>query len=460
MNKKHSLLLVDDEKKILDILNINFSKDYNVFLAKNGIEALTILDTYPIDVIVSDLRMPEMDGKELLDFTRKEFPSIPFIIVTAYGTIEDAVESIKKGAFDYILKPIKIEELKHKIEKALSLNALLHENEELKTKIKSLESSKKIVTVDPEMKKLLNIAEQVAKTNATVLITGETGTGKQLFAEYIHNKSMVANGPFVEINAGAIPQELLESELFGYEKGAFTGAVKTKKGKFELADNGTLFIDEIGEMPISQQVKLLHAVEQNKITRVGGTKEIPVNVRLITATNRNLKEEVEKGNFRKDLFYRLSVVTLKLLPLRDRKADIPVLVEYFIKKYSSSDIKVEDEVMSLFLNYSWPGNIRELENVIQQAVIFAKNGVITKYQVSEDIINQSFSIPLNKDEFQRLKKDKVDIIASKLEIQYLNNLLKQTGGNITKAAALSGYNRRQLQNLISKHNINPRNFKK
>ncbi len=460
MNKKHSLLLVDDEKKILDILNINFSKDYNVFMAKNGIEALTILDTYPIDVIVSDLRMPEMDGKELLDFTRKEFPSIPFIIVTAYGTIEDAVESIKKGAFDYILKPIKIDELKHKIEKALSLNALLHENEELKTKIKSLESSKKIVTVDPEMKKLLNIAEQVAKTNATVLITGETGTGKQLFAEYIHNKSMVANGPFVEINAGAIPQELLESELFGYEKGAFTGAVKTKKGKFELADNGTLFIDEIGEMPISQQVKLLHAVEQNKITRVGGTKEIPVNVRLITATNRNLKEEVEKGNFRKDLFYRLSVVTLKLLPLRDRKADIPVLVEYFIKKYSSSDIKVEDEVMSLFLNYSWPGNIRELENVIQQAVIFAKNGVIIKYQVSEDIINQSFSIPLNKDEFQRLKKDKVDIIASKLEIQYLNNLLKQTGGNITKAAALSGYNRRQLQNLISKHNINTRNFKK
>ena len=266
----------------------------------------------------------------------------------------------------------------------------------------------------------------------------------------------------MEINAGAIPHELLESELFGYEKGAFTGAVQTKKGKFELANNGTLFLDEIGELPLDLQVKLLHAVERKKITRVGGTKEIPVNVRLITATNRDLKKEIQNKNFRSDLYYRISVVTLKLPPLRERKGDIPILVNYFLEKHNPNKnikYKVDDQAMQILLNYSWPGNIRELENVIHQAIIFAKNGVITKSHLPDEIVNQSFDIPLSKEQFQELKKQQTEKIISKLEQQYLTKLLTYTKGNISRAAEISGYNRRQLQNLLAKHNINPKNFK-
>lgn len=462
MNKKANILFVDDEKKILDILNINFSQEFNVFLASDGLEAKRIIETQPLDIVITDLKMPKMDGRELLAFVKNEFPFLPVVIVTAFGSIEDAVDAIKKGAFDYIVKPLKIDELRQIINKALTYHQLLNENKKLKSKLKEVEEYRKIITVDPEMKKILALAEQVAKTDASVLITGETGTGKQLMAEFIHRMSQVADGPFVEINAGAIPHELLESELFGYEKGAFTGAVQSKKGKFELANNGTIFLDEIGEMPLDLQVKLLHVVEQNKVVHIGGTKEIPVNVRLITATNRNLKAEIENKNFRSDLYYRLSVVTIKLLPLRERKVDIPLLVEFFINKHNPSkqiNYTVDQEAMSLLLNYSWPGNIRELENVVQQAMIFAKDGVISANHLPSEIRDQSFSMPLQKDEFQNLKKSKIDKIVSKLEIQYLNQLLAKTNGNVSKAAEISGYNRRQLQNLLAKHNINPRNFK-
>ncbi len=462
MNKKANILFVDDERKVLDILNINFSQEFNVFLASNGLEAKRIIETQPLDIVITDLKMPKMDGKELLAFVKNEFPFLPVVIVTAFGSIEDAVDAIKNGAFDYIVKPLKIDELRQIINKALTYHQLLDENKKLKSRLKEVEEYRKIITVDPEMKKILALAEQVAKTDASVLITGETGTGKQLMAEFIHRMSQVSDGPFVEINAGAIPHELLESELFGYEKGAFTGAVKSKKGKFELANNGTIFLDEIGEMPLDLQVKLLHVVEQNKVVHIGGTKEIPVNVRLITATNRDLKAEIEKNNFRSDLYYRLSVVTIKLLPLRDRKVDIPLLVDFFINKHNPSkqiNYTVDQEAMSLLMNYSWPGNIRELENIVQQAMIFAKDGKITANHLPKEIQEQSFTMPLQKDDFQQLKKEKVDKIVSKLEIQNLNQLLAKTNGNVSKAAEISGYNRRQLQNLLAKHNINPRNFK-
>ncbi len=447
---------------MLDILKINFSRDYQVLIARNGLEAKEIIERQPLDLVISDLKMPKMDGRQLFSFVQQEYPYLPFVIMTAYGTIEDAVEAIKNGAFDYIVKPVKIEELRQVIKKALNYYELVSENTRLKAKLEKIEEYRKIVTVDPEMKKVLSLAEQVAKTDANVLILGETGTGKQLMAEFIHNMSLVADGPFVEINAGAIPRELLESELFGYEKGAFTGAVQTKKGKFELANNGTLFLDEIGELPLDLQVKLLHAVERNKIVRVGGTKEIPINVRLIAATNRDLKKEIENKNFRSDLYYRLSVVTLRLPPLRKRRVDIPLLIDFFLQKHRLKDnveYKIDEEAMSILLNYSWPGNIRELENVIQQAMIFAQNGVITKAQLPEDVVNQSFTIPLDKESFQNVKKEHIEKVVSDLEIQYLNKLLSQTKGNISKAAELSGYNRRQLQNLLAKHNINTKNFK-
>lgn len=462
MTSKPNILFVDDETKMLDILSLNFSQDYHVFLAKNGLEAKTIIEQHPLDLIISDLKMPKMDGKSLLSFVKTEFPSLPFIIMTAYGTIEDAVEAIKNGAFDYVVKPLQIDELKQVVKKALHYYELLTENNKLKAKLNRFEKYRKIVTIDPVMKKTLILAEQVAKTNANVLITGESGTGKQLMAEFIHNMSMVAKGSFVEINAGAIPHELIESELFGHEKGAFTGAVQTKKGKFELADNGTIFLDEIGELPLDLQVKLLHVVEQNKLIRVGGTKEIPINVRLITATNRDLKQEIEKNNFRSDLYYRLCVVSVELPPLRQRQVDIPMLARFFMKKHQQikeNDYKIENEAMSVLQDYSWPGNIRELENIIQQAMIFSENGLITKEQLPSEIVENAFSVPLNKDAFQLLKKEKTEKILSALEFQFLNRLLSTTKGNISKASEISGYNRRQLQNLLSKHNINSRNYK-
>ncbi len=460
---KPNILLVDDEKKMLDILQINLSAAYKVYVAENGLEAQQIIKNYPLDMVISDLKMPKMDGRELFAWVKKEFPSLPFIIMTAFGTVEDAVDAMKNGAFDYIVKPLKLDVLKQTIEKTLHFQALVSENRKLKDKLIRVEEYRKIITADPQMNKILNFAKQAAQSDANVLITGESGTGKQLMAEYIHNMSNVSDGPFVEINAGAIPHELLESELFGHEKGAFTGAVKSKPGKFELANNGTLFLDEIGELPIDLQVKLLHVVEQNKITRVGGTKEIITKVRLVTATNRNLLEEVENKKFRSDLYYRLRVISISLPSLKQRKSDIPLLAKMFVKKHfqnGSDKIPVfSPEALDVLMNYSWPGNIRELENVVQQALIFAVDGKITKENLPPELLNGNSNFPVTKDAFQKIKQEKTDEIITDLEIQFLTGLLNKSGGNVTKAAEISGYNRRQLQNLLAKYHFNLQNFK-
>ncbi len=460
---KPNILLVDDEKKMLDILQINLSAAYKVYVAENGLEAQQIIKNYPLDMVISDLKMPKMDGRELFAWVKKEFPSLPFIIMTAFGTVEDAVDAMKNGAFDYIVKPLKLDVLKQTIEKTLHFQALVSENRKLKDKLIRVEEYRKIVTADPQMNKILNFAKQAAQSDANVLITGESGTGKQLMAEYIHNMSNVSDGPFVEINAGAIPHELLESELFGHEKGAFTGAVKSKPGKFELANNGTLFLDEIGELPIELQVKLLHVVEQNKITRVGGTKEIITKVRLVTATNRNLLEEVENKKFRSDLYYRLRVISISLPSLKQRKSDIPLLAKMFVKKhYQNGSDKIpvfSPEALDVLMNYSWPGNIRELENVVQQALIFAVDGKITKENLPPELLNGNSNFPVTKDAFQKIKQEKTDEIITDLEIQFLTGLLNKSGGNVTKAAEISGYNRRQLQNLLAKYHFNLQNFK-
>ena len=463
MKTKPNILIADDEKKMLDILNINLSGEYNIYVAENGLEARAVIEHQPLDLVISDLKMPELSGRELLDFVKKEFPSLPFVILTAFGTIEDAVESIKNGAFDYLVKPIKLDELKHVVEHAIHYNALLAENKKLKARIGQLSEYHKFKTVDPKMNKILRFAGEAAKSDANILISGESGSGKQLMAEFIHNMSMVYEGPFVEINAGAIPHDLLESELFGHEKGAFTGAVQTKKGKFELAHNGTLFLDEIGELPLDLQVKLLHIVEQNKLTRVGGTREIPIHVRLVAATNRDLLKEVEEKRFRSDLFYRLSVITIQIPPLRERKADIPLLAQLFLIKHHpvhyQGEVKIHQKAMDILMNYHWPGNIRELENVIQQALIFSKEGTITKEILPDNLIQNSYNFPYSKAEFQKLKNIKTEEIVSRLEMQFIQGLLLKADGNITRAASLSGYDRRQLQNLMNKHNINARNYK-
>ncbi len=462
---KPTILIAEDEAKIRKILKINLQNRYEIILAENGQEAKEYLQHEPVQLILTDLKMPGMSGMELLRYVNEVFPYIPVIIITAFGTVESAVEAMKAGAYDYILKPIKLAELETTIEKALKYGSLMQENVQLKKKLEQYEGSSEIITINPRMLALLETARQVAQTSATVLIQGESGTGKMLLARALHRYSPRADGPFVEINCGAIPRELLESELFGHEKGAFTGAIQSKKGKFELADQGTLFLDEIGELPLELQVKLLHVLENQRFTRVGGTEFITTHARIVAATNRNLQEEVQAGRFRQDLYYRLRVVLLEIPPLRERKEDIPVLVNHFIQKHralnlqTKGEIQIDEKAMQLLQQYSWPGNVRELENIIQQILIFARDGNIVPELLPPEIREEEFRIPRTKEELKAERVRRTEAIINDLEYQFLKNLLTETKGNISKAAELSGYDRRQIQNLLKKHHINVENFK-
>ena len=467
MTPKPTILIVDDEDKAKKILKINLANNYNILLASNGEEALNLLKKSRVQLILTDLNMPQMNGLKLLEWIQQNRPEIPVVLVTAYGTVENAVEAMKKGAIDYILKPIKIEELRTIIEKTLHIGKLIEENVTLKEKLQKYEHLNEIVFADKKIQDILNTIDQVAKTPVPVLIEGESGTGKSFFAKAVHFLSDRSKKPFIELNCGAIPHDLIESELFGHEKGAFTGAVQQKKGKFELADGGTLFLDEIGELPLDLQVKLLHVVETQKFTRVGGTSFIETNVRLISATNRNLKEEIENNRFRQDLYYRLKVVYLYIPPLRERKDDIPVLANHFLKKHASlnpeKNLQLTKETITILKSYSWNGNIREMENILQQAIILSKDGIITPGllppELTENFQDEVEQIPLTKIELTEFKEKKTKYIIDNIEYRFLTNLLQQAGGNITKAAEISGYDRRQIQNLINKHGINSATFK-
>lgn len=464
---KPTILVVDDEEKIRKILKINLQPDYQVILAQNGEDAQKYLQNENIDLVLTDLKMPgKVSGLDLLEFVKAKFPNIPLIIITAYGTVENAVQAMKIGAFDYILKPIKISELKALIEKALQYGRLVQENSALKAKLQELQSAMKIITVNPQMKALLEKVKAVAQTTATVLIQGESGTGKQLVARAIHDLSPRTNSPWVEINCGAIPKELMESELFGHEKGAFTGALQTKKGKFELANGGTLFLDEIGELPLDLQVKLLHILENQRFTRVGGTKILKTDVRIVAATNRDLAKMVEEGNFRQDLFYRLKVVQLEIPPLRQRQEDIPVLVQHFLQKHKQlnvhglQNITISFEAIQALREYPWLGNVRELENVIQQSIIFVQDGKIKLEDLPDEIVKNSIPKAMTKEELKMEKKLRTEKILQKIEYDFLIRLLQSTSGNISKAAQKSGYDRRQIHNMINKYRINVEDFKK
>ena len=462
---EHTILVADDEEKIRKVLKINLKNKYRVILAQNGSEAIEYLKNEVVHLVLTDLRMPEQDGLDLLQYVRKYHKHIPVIIVTAFGSVENAVQAMKMGTYDYILKPIKIIELQRLIEKALHYAQLLSENVQLKERLKKYEGFREIITVNPKMQALLEILKQVAATPATVLIEGESGTGKQLIAASVHYMSTRADNPFIEINCGAIPATLLESELFGHEKGAFTGAIHTKKGKFELADNGSMFLDEIGELPLELQVKLLHVLENQKFTHVGGTQYIKTNARIIAATNRKLIEEVKKKSFRSDLYYRLKVVYLHIPPLRERKEDIPLLVQFFTEKYNrlnpngQINIEISDEALNILQSYNWPGNVRELENIIQQAIIFAKDGLITSDTLPPEILENVIKPSLTKAELQDEKNRRTETIIRDIECSFLKRILSKTRGNITRAAEISGYDRRQIQNLTKKHDINAENFK-
>ncbi|HDM89892.1 MAG TPA: sigma-54-dependent Fis family transcriptional regulator, partial [candidate division WOR-3 bacterium] len=383
------ILIVDDEASVGQFLSIMLEREgYKVEAVLSGKEALEKIAENPPQVVLADLRMPEMDGIELLTRIKEEDPRIAVVIMTAYGSLESAVEAMRKGAFDYVMKPFQIEEIKLVIKRAIEERKLREENLELKRRVKQYEL-KEIVGKNEKFQRVLELAKKVAPTDSTVLIRGESGTGKELIAKAIHNMSPRANNPFIAINMAALPEELLESELFGYTKGAFTGATKNKEGLFKAAEGGTILLDEISEASPRIQVKILRALQEKEITPVGSTKTIKVDVRIIASTNADLEKMVAEGRFREDLYYRLNVVYIHLPPLRERKDDIPLLTNHFLKKYTSlynlPPKKISDETMKILLEYSWPGNVRELENAIERAVILSEGDVIKPADLPEKI---------------------------------------------------------------------------
>ncbi|MBW2624314.1 MAG: sigma-54-dependent Fis family transcriptional regulator [Deltaproteobacteria bacterium] len=386
-----TILVVDDEKNYLLVMTALLSDaGYEVLTVENGVQALELIDETYLDLVLTDMKMPQMDGIELLTRISKMRPELPVIMMTAFGTVEKAVEAMKTGAFDYITKPFQNEELMLTIGKALDMHRLVRENRELTQELRQRDRFENIIGKNRAMKDIFRLIEKVADTQANVLITGDSGTGKELIARAIHQGNRERrNHPFITINCAALPEALLESELFGHEKGAFTGAVTSRKGRFELSHRGTIFLDEIGDMPQALQAKLLRVIQEREFERVGGSKTIKVDVRLVAASNKDLKLEASEGRFREDLLYRLNVVNIHLPLLRERIDDIPLLVEHFVRLYEAKDgrsnLKVSPEAMRRIYSYHWPGNIRELENVIERAVILCSGQIIGPEDLPPDM---------------------------------------------------------------------------
>ncbi|MEW6607898.1 MAG: sigma-54 dependent transcriptional regulator, partial [bacterium] len=371
-----SILIVDDEKIALQNLEHVMRKEgYEVTVTQSGQNALNLLEEKQFEIVLTDLRMEKVDGKQILKRCKELYPETEVIMITGYATLDSAVEVMKQGAFYYIAKPFKLDEVRQVVKEAIEKVNLKKENKLLREQVENLQGRVKIITQDPAMQRLLNTAKQIAPTDSNVLISGETGTGKELLAKYIHFNSLRANGPFFAINCGAFPENLLNSELFGYEKGAFTDAQAMKKGLIEMASGGTLFLDEITEMLPSMQVKLLRVIQEKDVLRLGSTKPIKVDVRFIAATNRNIQKSIKDGQFRQDLYYRLNVLSFHLPPLSERKDDLVLLSYYFLKKYSllmKKEISgISEDVLALLREYDFPGNIRELENIIERGVALA-----------------------------------------------------------------------------------------
>jgi DNA-binding NtrC family response regulator len=459
--RKRNILIVEDEVKMRRILEINLRDRHNVLLADNGDDALNIIKGNEVNLILTDMKMPGKDGISLLHDVKEFAPDIPVILITAHGTIESAVQAMKEGAYDYILKPLKMDEIEMVVEKALSHARLIDENRSLREELKATYGFDNIISINPNMLQILELVGQVADSKATVLLQGESGTGKELVARAVHYRGQRSKGPFIVVNCSAIPRELLESELFGYEKGAFTGATRLKLGSFELADTGTPFLDEIGEMEKELQVKILRALEGYGFMRIGGNEYIDVDVRVIAATNRDLKEAVEMEEFREDLYYRLNVVCINLPPLRERKEDIPLLVAHFMEKYKDEGKRevneISDEAMKLVERYHWPGNIRELENCILRGMVLAKTDRIEvrdlPVEVAEGALPAEALPPRNTEELKLMKKREKERVVGQIEQQFVIEALQRNRGNISRSASDVGMDRRQFQNLIKKHGV-------
>ena len=452
MNK---ILIVDDELNMRLVLSAMLKKEgFEVASASNGREALQILKSSKIAVVVTDLKMPDIDGMELLTRISEKHPEIPVIMITAHGTVATAVEALKKGALDYITKPFDLDEFKNVISKAIKTSNL-NENE-LFLPPEEIERTG-IIGTSKSMLEIFYAIKRVAPTTTTIMITGETGTGKELVADAIHYNSPRKNNPLIKISCAAIAETLMESELFGYERGAFTGAAITKPGKFELAHKGTLFLDEVAEIPYDMQVKLLRVIQEQKFERVGGLRTIKVDVRIITATNKNLLQQVKAGNFREDLYYRLNVFPIEVPPLRERKEDVLPLVDYFTDKFNKKlglSVEVDSEVKEMLLHYEWPGNIRELENLIERMMLLAKNNLITSQEVPLEFkaaLDKIITAPVDdsKKPFKEYMRDHVENV----EKQMIIKCLEESGGNVTNAAKQLGLSRKGLQLKMIKYSL-------
>src|SRR6202790_3968172 len=385
-----AILIVEDEAKMRRLLELNLGDDgFTPFSAGDAETGLKLLRENPIDLILTDLKLPGMNGLEFLQIVKRQNTALPVVVMTTFGGVETAVDAMKAGASDYVLKPFSLTEMRIVIHKELDNSRLREETRSLREALGKRYSHPNIVARSPKMQEVLATVERVAPTNSTVLLGGESGVGKDLIARAIHEKSRRASGPFLKINSTAIPENFLESELFGFEKGAFTGAVASKPGKFELADKGTLFLDEIGDVPPVTQVKLLRVLQEREFERLGGTRTVKVDVRLIAATNKDLRQALEQGTFREDLYYRLNVVPIDIAPLRERKEDVPDLVNLFISRFPGESGKpvegITPEAMQVLVNYHWPGNVRELQNIIERACALAKGTVLEASDIHLDV---------------------------------------------------------------------------
>jgi DNA-binding NtrC family response regulator len=452
MQNHIKILVVDDERiAVKNLEHILKKEGYSVTGTESASNALKLLEKQEFCVVLTDLRMEKIDGMQILKKCHELQPDTEVIMITGYATLESAVETMKKGAFHYIAKPFKLDLVRNIVKEAAEKVQLKRENRNLRDQIENFKGKVKVVTQDRAMQRLLETARQISPTDCNVLLTGESGTGKEVFARYVHANSKRSEGPFFAVNCGAFNEELLSSELFGHEKGAFTGAVAAKKGLVEMASGGTLFLDEITEMAPSMQVKLLRVIQEREVLRVGGTSPFNVDVRFIAATNRDLHEAIEKGSFRRDLYFRLNVVSLFIPPLSERRDDIPLLCYYFLNKYNALMKKevreISPEVMVILQGYDFPGNVRELENIIERGVALANGGTLDIAHLPEDL--KVISVKTF-----RKKEGKIPSLEEQ-EIAYIQWVLKEVGDNKTLASQILGIDRVSLWRKLRKHGLEP-----
>nr|AQQ75135.1 hypothetical protein [uncultured bacterium] len=449
--EKHKLLIVEDDVDLRETLTTFLTRaGYDVAQARDGSEALEALDKEPPDLVLADIHMPGMDGLALLAEVKARYPETIVIMMTAFSSIDSAVEAMRRGAEDYLSKPLQLADAQMSVERALERRALRSRVAQLETQARDRYRFDQIIGVSPAMRRVFQIVERVARTNATVLISGRTGTGKELVARAIHFNSPRAKKPLVDINCGALPEQLVESELFGYQKGAFTGATETKKGLFETAHGGTLFLDEVQALKPELQAKLLRALQERAIRRVGGRENIEVDVRVIAATNQEIAEAVKRGEFREDLYYRLNVVSVHLPDLRERREDIPPLIDHFLKRYAEESgqapRRFSSEAMRLMMSYDWPGNVRELQNAVEHALAIGLGATLTIADLPMPISGMTGASGPQEMEGSGRTLDEV-------ERRHILRVLEETGGNHLRAAEILGIHRRTLYRKLEKYKI-------